>query len=78
MKMLRYHVRFRWEPEDQVYAAWVPSLPGCVTFGKTIEEALEMVRDAIEIYVETLISHGEEVPTDESVIERTIEIQAHA
>jgi len=39
---------------------------------------MEMVRDAIEIYVETLISHGEEVPTDESVIERTVEIQAHA
>jgi antitoxin HicB len=68
----------RWEPEDEVYTAWVPSLPGCVTFGNTIEEALEMVRDAIEIYVETLISHGEEVPTDESVIERTVEIQAHA
>ena len=78
MKMLRYHVMLRWEPEDKVYTAWVPSLPGCVTFGNTIEEALEMVRDAIEIYVETLISHGEEVPTDESVIERTVEIQAHA
>jgi antitoxin HicB len=78
MKMLLYHVRLRWEPEDKVYTIWVPSLPGCVTFGNTIEDALEMVRDAIEIYVETLISHGEEVPTDESVIERTIEIQAHA
>jgi predicted RNase H-like HicB family nuclease len=78
MKMLLYHVRLRWEPEDGVYTIWVPSLPGCVTFGNTIEEALEMVRDAIEIYVETLISHGEEVPTDESVIERTIEIQALA
>jgi len=39
---------------------------------------MEMVRDAIEIYVETLISHGEEVPTDESVIGRTVEIQTHA
>jgi antitoxin HicB len=78
MKMLRYHVRLRWEPDDGVYTIWVPSLPGCVTIGKTIKEALEMVRDAIEIYVETLISHDEEVPTDESVIGRTIEIQAHA
>jgi predicted RNase H-like HicB family nuclease len=52
--------QLRWEAEDGVYTIWVPSLPGCVTFGKTIEEAIEMVRDAIEIYVETLISHGEE------------------
>jgi len=78
MKTLSYHVMLRWEAEDEVYTAWVPSLLGCVTFGKTIEEALEMARDAIEIYVETLISHGEEVPSDESVIERTVKIVAHA
>ncbi len=68
----------RWEAEDEVYTAWVPSLPGCVTFGKTIEEALEMARDSIEIYVETLISHGEVVLSDESVIESTVKIVAHA
>ena len=78
MKTLSYQVMLRWEAEDEVYTAWVPSLPGCVTFGKTIEEALEMARDAIEIYVETLISHGEMVPSDESVIERTVKIVAHA
>jgi len=78
MKTLSYHVMLRWEPDDEVYMAWVLSLPGCVTFGKSIEEALEMARDAIEIYVETLISHGEVVPSDESVIERTVKIVAHA
>ena len=67
----------RLEPEE-VYTAWIPSLPGCVTFGKSIEEALEMVREAIGIYVETLIAHGEPVPSDESVIERTVKIQAYA
>ena len=61
-----------------MYTAWVPSLPGCVTFGKTIEEALEMARDAIELYVETLISLGEAVPSDESVIDRTVKIEAYA
>jgi predicted RNase H-like HicB family nuclease len=78
MKTLSYHVMLRWEPEDEVYTAWVPSLHGCVTFGKTIEEALEMARDAIELYVETLISLGEAVPSDESVIDRTVKIEAYA
>jgi antitoxin HicB len=78
MKMLQYHVMLRWEPVDEVYTAWVPSLPGCVTFGKSIEDALEMAKDAIVIYVETLISHDEYVPSDEFVIERTVKIQAHA
>ena len=58
MKTLSYHVMLRREPEDEVYTAWVSSLPGCVTFGKTIEKAIEMAKDAIEIYVETLISHA--------------------
>jgi antitoxin HicB len=78
MKTLSYHVMLRWEPDDEVYTAWAPSLPGCVTFGKTIEDAIEMAKDAIEIYVETLISHGEAVPSDESVIECTVKIKAHA
>jgi predicted RNase H-like HicB family nuclease len=37
-----------------------------------------MVRDAIKGYVETLIAHGEEVPADNTVIEKTIEIEANA
>jgi predicted RNase H-like HicB family nuclease len=78
MKVLKYHVMLRWEPDDEVYTAWVPSLPGCVTFGKTIDEALDMERDAIEGYVQILIAHGEEVPTDEDIIDRTVEIVAHA
>lgn len=53
-------------------------LPGCVTFGKSIDEAMEMIRDAIELYIETLRSHCENVPSDESLIERTIDIKAHA
>lgn len=68
----------RWESEDEVYTAWIPSLPGCVTFGKTIDEALDMARDAIEGYVQIMIAHGEEIPTDEDIIDRTVEIVAHA
>ena len=40
----------------------VPTLPGCVTYGKTVEEAIEMARDAITGYVERLIEDGEAVP----------------
>ena len=40
----------------------VPALPGCVTYGKTVEEAIEMSRDAITGYVESLIEDGEPSP----------------
>jgi antitoxin HicB len=36
----------------------VPSLPGCVTYGRTVPEARKMAEEAIELYVETLTSIG--------------------
>lgn len=36
----------------------VPSLPGCITYGETIEEAVKMAKEAIELYIETLALHG--------------------
>jgi predicted RNase H-like HicB family nuclease len=42
----------------------VPSLPGCVTQGETVEEALDMARDAIAPYISVLRDRGEEVPVE--------------
>lgn len=46
------------------YIVSVPALPGLVTEGDTIEEARAMVKDAIRGYIESLVKHGEEVPTE--------------
>jgi antitoxin HicB len=43
----------------------VPSLPGCVTEGDTIEEALANTHEAIDLHIESMIAHGEEVPDDD-------------
>ena len=42
----------------------VPSLPGCISQGETVEEALINIQDAIALHVESLVAHGEEVPGD--------------
>jgi len=42
------------EDESGGYVAFVPSLPGCHTQGESIDEVLENVREAIELYLETL------------------------
>lgn len=65
------------EPEG-CYSAIVPTLPGCVTFGETIDEAIEMAKEAIEAYVESLVARGEEIPTEEGTLEYTLTIEAHA
>ena len=50
--------------EDGYVVAEVPSLPGCVSQGKSREEALENVREAISLHVEVLRERGEPVPED--------------
>ncbi|MBU0607045.1 MAG: type II toxin-antitoxin system HicB family antitoxin [Armatimonadetes bacterium] len=50
------------------YAVVVPALPGCVTQGPTLAEALERVKEAIAGYLETLEAHGEAVPEDSPTV----------
>ena len=47
-----------------------PQLPGCVTQGETVDEALAMIRDAIQGYVASLQKHGEPIPPS---LDETIE-----
>ena len=49
------------DPDEGGYTVTVPALPGCVTQGETIEEAITMAKDAIRLYIETLTENGEEV-----------------
>ncbi len=38
--------------EEGGYTVYVPSLPGCISEGETVEEALRNIREAIELYLE--------------------------
>ena len=59
----RYTVLF--EPvEEGGFVASCPALPGLVTEGDTLEEAREMVKDAIRGYLESLAMDGQEPPAD--------------
>jgi antitoxin HicB len=44
------------------YSVTVPSLPGCTSQGETRVEALAMIREAIELYIESLVAHGDAIP----------------
>ena len=48
--------------EDGVFVATCPSLPGCVSQGRTREEARRNIREAIKLYLESLREHGDPVP----------------
>jgi len=70
-----YKILLHKEPEGQ-YTAMVPALPGCITFGENIEHAIEMAKEAIELYIEELQARGEKVPDNSNTLEYSLNIPA--
>jgi len=50
--------------EDGYIIAECPSLPGCISQGKNRQEAIENIREAIQLYIEVLIELGEAIPDE--------------
>ena len=55
--------------KDSDYGVTVPDLPGCFTAGTTVDEALTMAKEAIEVYLEFLIDEGRPIPVPGSIEE---------
>lgn len=53
-----------YQDEGGVWIAEVPSLPGCVSDGQTRDEALANVQEAITLWIESALAHGELIPDD--------------
>lgn len=71
---LTYKILMHKEPEGS-YTVSVPALPGCMTFGETVEHAIQMAKEAIELYIEELHERGEEIPDDSSTLEYSLNLQ---
>jgi antitoxin HicB len=46
------------------YLAYFPALPGCNTWGKTHEDAVRYAEEALRLYLDTLIEHGDAIPEE--------------
>jgi predicted RNase H-like HicB family nuclease len=64
MAMVRYMVVV--ERGESSWGAHVPDLPGCVAVGETREEALRLVREAIEFHIDGLKQDGSPIPAPSS------------
>jgi len=56
------------ELEDEGYYAYSPTLPGCFSNGKSIEEARRNIREAIEQHMASLLSHAQPIPQDDRLV----------
>ena len=53
------------EPDDQGYHAFVPALPGCHSFGDTLDEARANIFEAMQLHVESMEADGEPIPIEQ-------------
>ncbi len=63
MNPKHYSMVIQWDPVDQIYVVSVPELPGCMTHGKTYEEAVQQGQDAIESWLQVAEELGRPIPS---------------
>jgi len=56
---VRFQVIFTYDSEYKGYIADVPELPGCMSEGKTLDEAIENIKDAVKGYLYVQEKHGQ-------------------
>ena len=54
--------------EDGIYVVTVPALPGCISDGRTVEEAMSNIREAIRGFIDDMNADGETIPHDIDII----------
>lgn len=69
----KYTIVLRPEKEGG-FTVMVPALSGCVTYGKTLEEAKTMADDAIRGYLESMKKHGEPISSEEDFFVSTLNL----
>jgi len=58
MQYYTFEIVIEKETEDEGYSAYSPSLPGCFSNGRTVDEARANMRDAIEQHLQSILAHG--------------------
>ncbi len=68
MRFYTFEIVIEKEAEDEGYSAYSPTIPGCFSNGRTIEEAKRNIREAIQQHLATLLERGQSVPQHEHLV----------
>jgi predicted RNase H-like HicB family nuclease len=68
MRFYNFEIVIEKEEEDEGYFAYSPTLPGCFSNGRTIEETKLNIRDAVRQHIEALLEHGDPIPQNERLV----------
>jgi predicted RNase H-like HicB family nuclease len=61
------------EKDENGFYAWCPELKGCQSQGETLEEAIANIREAIELYLETLAPEERDVLLSREILSTSVE-----
>jgi antitoxin HicB len=71
--MYTYKIHLHKE-EEGGFTVNVPALPGCITYGENLDEAIDMAKEAIQLYLEELKERGEKIPDDSNTLEYSLNV----
>lgn len=71
---LQFTVVLEWDEDGKAWAASVPAIPGCLTYGETVDEALRNAEDAIRLNLEDMAARGEPMPRPDAVRAATVAV----
>jgi predicted RNase H-like HicB family nuclease len=63
----KFAIIVEWGPNN--YSAYAPDLPGCITTGKTVEETVSNMREAVQYHIEFMHETGDPIPPSTSLCE---------
>jgi len=72
--MYTYKIHLHREAEGG-FTVSVPTLPGCITYGENVDEAIAMAKEAIELYIEELQERGETIRDDSNTLEYSLNLE---
>ncbi len=72
-KIYSYSVLYETDPEGG-FVAYVPSLAGCHSQGETLEEAEENIKEAIEVYLQSVAANQETIPRESKSFYGTVNV----
>lgn len=59
MRFYSFEIVIEKEPEDEGYFAYSPTLPGCFSNGRTVEETKRSMREAVQQHFQSILAHGD-------------------
>jgi predicted RNase H-like HicB family nuclease len=72
---MSYKISIVIEKDEYGYYAYAPELEGCQTQGDTLEEVLDNIKEAVELYMETLTEEERKEVLSQAILTTTLEVE---